>query len=96
MEKYSLQGIENHFSNIESLCLSDTSINLIDDDFCETDFERDIFENCDSREDAEKWAKRYVFYNGLVFDIPTLLQCIIDSLECEKEVINNLLADFSD
>lgn len=95
MKKYNLIGIENYFTKIGHLGLSDVSLSLIEDDYHEEDFENDIYENCDTREDAEKWAKRYVSFNGLVFDIPTVIQCIIDSLECEKEVINDVLEDFN-
>ena len=96
MKKYDLKGIENYFTSEYDLGFSDFVLdNLLHRMKCyEENFEKDIYENCETREEAEEWAKRYVNLYGGVYDIPTLIQGFKDYLESELHSLDRLETDF--
>ena len=46
--------------------------------FSEEDWERDLFENCNTHSEAKKWIKKYCYYQDLIFDKETLKQAFLD------------------
>lgn len=86
MKNYDLKGIEYYFNSLENLRTTSLVSHILYNarlDCHEDNFEKDIYENCDSREEAEKWSRRYVKIDGLVYDKATLLQAIKDELNSE-------------
>ena len=96
MKNYDLKGIGDYFDEnwgfdfrdlIMDTFLYDTRYTL---NCHEENFEKDIYENCDTREEAEKWARRYVKIGGLVYDKSTLLQAIKDELNSEIRYLEKM------
>ena len=95
MKKYDLKGIENYFTSEYDLGFSDFVLdNLLHRMKCyEENFEKDIYENCDSREEAEKWARRYVILDCGVCDKFTLILSIKEYLDNELSSVASLYFD---
>ena len=93
MKNYDLKGIEDYFNNIGNLNATHLVSYILYDAILncnEENFEKDIYENCDTREEAEKWARRYVKIGGLVYDKSTLLQAIKDELNSEIRYLEKM------
>jgi len=90
MKNYDLKGIEDYFNNIGNLNVTHLVSYILYDAILncnEENFEKDIYENCDTREEAEKWARRYVKIGGLVYDIFTLFQYLKDGFNHQIEYL---------
>lgn len=96
MKNYDLKSIEDYFDEGWGFDFSDLVMDtfLYDPKYTlnchEEDFEKDIYENCDTREEAEEWARRYVKISGLVYDKATLLRALKDELYSEIRYLERM------
>jgi hypothetical protein len=96
MKNYNLKGIDGYFDENWGFDFRDLVMDtfLYDPRYTlnchEENFEKDIYENCDTREEAEKWAIRYVKISGLVYDKATLLQALKDELYSEIRYLEKM------